>query len=128
LKNFVERAYILADHVLEGIPTAPADPAAAGAGPSTVSVPVGVSLAEADKKLILATLEHCGGVKKWAAELLGISLKTLYNRLEEYRIASRGMSAVAEREAARAAGSPEATKRGEPPPRRPHGHRPPPAS
>ena len=36
------------------------------------------------KRLIFATLEQCGGVKKHAAEVLGISLKTLYNRLEEY--------------------------------------------
>jgi DNA-binding NtrC family response regulator len=34
--------------------------------------------------LILATLEQCGGVKTRAAEILGISLKTLYNRLVEY--------------------------------------------
>ena len=86
LKNYVERAFILADTALD--PPGPATTAAAGsaAPPSpTVTVPVGVSLAEADRKLILATLEHCGGVKKWAAELLGVSLKTLYNRLEEYR-------------------------------------------
>jgi DNA-binding NtrC family response regulator len=34
--------------------------------------------------LIVATLEQCGGVKTRAAEILGISLKTLYNRLVEY--------------------------------------------
>lgn len=51
----------------------------------SIAVRVGTSLAEADRKLILATLEHCGGVKKRAAQLLGISLKTLYNRLGEYR-------------------------------------------
>ena len=42
------------------------------------------SLAEADRQLILATLEQSGGVKTRAAEILGISLKTLYNRLVEY--------------------------------------------
>ena len=35
-------------------------------------------------RLILATLEHCAGDKKKAAEILGISLKTLYNRLNVY--------------------------------------------
>ena len=50
----------------------------------TLAIPVGSSLAEVDRKLIFATLELCGGVKKRAADLLGISLKTLYNRLEEY--------------------------------------------
>jgi transposase len=49
-----------------------------------LSIPVGTSLADVDRKLIFATMELCGGVKKRAADLLGISLKTLYNRLEEY--------------------------------------------
>jgi DNA-binding NtrC family response regulator len=62
--------------------------AANSAAAAMVSVPVGMSLAEADRQLIFATLEQCSGVKKHAAEILGISLKTLYNRLEEY--ASRG--------------------------------------
>lgn len=89
LRNFVQRAYIMADgdiiadaHVALQV-VAPQTPAAA-----TVSVPVGVSLAEADRHLIFATLEQCAGVRKHAAEILGISLKTLYNRLEEY--AARG--------------------------------------
>lgn len=49
-----------------------------------MTIPFGTSLAEADRQLILATLEQCGGVKTRAAEILGISLKTLYNRLVEY--------------------------------------------
>jgi hypothetical protein len=32
----------------------------------------------------MATLESCGRVKRTAARILGISLKTLYNRLEAY--------------------------------------------
>jgi DNA-binding NtrC family response regulator len=46
---------------------------------------VGTSLAEAERRLILATLEHCAGDKKASAAILGISLKTLYNRLSEYK-------------------------------------------
>ena len=49
-----------------------------------MTIPFGTSLADADRQLILATLEQCGGVKTRAAEILGISLKTLYNRLVEY--------------------------------------------
>lgn len=49
-----------------------------------VTVPLGTPLAEAERALILATLRHCGGVRKRAADLLGISLKTLYNRLVAY--------------------------------------------
>ncbi|MGH8815138.1 MAG: helix-turn-helix domain-containing protein, partial [Achromobacter pestifer] len=50
-------------------------------------VPVGETLAEADRRLILATLARCNGVKKQTAAMLGISPKTLYNRLEEYAAA-----------------------------------------
>ncbi|MNL23858.1 acetoacetate metabolism regulatory protein AtoC [compost metagenome] len=60
---------------------------AGDAASSEVSVPVGETLAEADRRLILATLERCNGVKKQAALMLGISPKTLYNRLEEYAAA-----------------------------------------
>jgi DNA-binding NtrC family response regulator len=45
---------------------------------------VGRSIADVEKDLILATLEHLDGDKKAAATSLGISLKTLYNRLKEY--------------------------------------------
>ena len=49
-----------------------------------VRIPVGSSLAEAERELIMATLEGCRGNKSTAARVLGISLKTLYNRLNAY--------------------------------------------
>ena len=49
-----------------------------------VVIPLGISLAEAEQKLILATLEHYGRQKERTAAALGISLKTLYNRLKQY--------------------------------------------
>lgn len=49
-----------------------------------VRIPVGSSLADAERELILATLEECRGNKTRAAAILGISLKTLYNRLNDY--------------------------------------------
>jgi DNA-binding NtrC family response regulator len=45
---------------------------------------VGTPLAEAQREIILATLKHFGGNKRLTAQALGISLKTLYNRLKEY--------------------------------------------
>ena len=44
----------------------------------------GTPLAVMEKKTIFATLDHCSGNKRRAAEVLGVSLKTLYNRLAEY--------------------------------------------
>jgi DNA-binding NtrC family response regulator len=52
-----------------------------------LSVPVGVTLAEAQRAMILATLEHFQGDKRQAAKTLGVSLKTLYNRLDLYQSA-----------------------------------------
>jgi len=49
-----------------------------------VAVKVGASLAEMERRLIFATLDHCAGRREKAAELLGVSPKTLYNRLREY--------------------------------------------
>jgi DNA-binding NtrC family response regulator len=40
---------------------------------------------EVERELILATLERYGGDKKKTAEVLKISIKTLYNRLREYK-------------------------------------------
>ncbi|MFT4172631.1 MAG: sigma-54 dependent transcriptional regulator [Rhodocyclaceae bacterium] len=85
LRNYVQRAYIMAEE--NSVETAAVPLHISPARPATGSVlmvSVGTSLAEADRQIILATLEQCGGVKKRAAEILGISLKTLYNRLEEY--------------------------------------------
>jgi two-component system response regulator AtoC len=45
----------------------------------------GMSLAEVERIVITETLESCNGNKTRTAAVLGISLKTLYNRLNEYR-------------------------------------------
>jgi DNA-binding NtrC family response regulator len=45
---------------------------------------VGSTLEEVSRRLIEATLAECGSKRK-AADMLGISLKTLYNRLAAYK-------------------------------------------
>jgi DNA-binding NtrC family response regulator len=50
----------------------------------TLEVAVGTPLAAIEKQVILATLEHYGHHKERTAAALGVSLKTLYNRLKEY--------------------------------------------
>jgi len=51
---------------------------------------VGDSIAEVERRLILATLEQLRGDKRRAARQLGISLKTLYSRLAVYAAAETG--------------------------------------
>ena len=63
----------------------PARPAVAPTAPgSEVMLTPGMTVDEAEQKLILATLDAASGNKTRAAEMLGISLKTLYNRLKDY--------------------------------------------
>jgi DNA-binding NtrC family response regulator len=53
--------------------------------PLALRIPVGTNLADVERWMIFATLQKCGGNKTRAAALLGVSLKTLYNRLNAYR-------------------------------------------
>ncbi len=92
LRNVIQRAYILSDHLIDAS-VLEVDVLKESATALTLAIPVGTALAEVDRKLIFATLDLCGGVKKRAAELLGISLKTLYNRLEGYGSASTMLGA-----------------------------------
>jgi DNA-binding NtrC family response regulator len=62
---------------------------------NVVRIPVGTPLEAAERKLIRATLDHCAGNKNRAAEILGISLKTLYNRLNAYRDAAAPPAGIA---------------------------------
>jgi DNA-binding NtrC family response regulator len=85
LKNELQRAFIMSEKTIEF------DGLGAGAVPNFANrsggeqpTSVGGSLDEAERQLILATLESCAGDKKKAAEILGVSLKTLYNRLNLY--------------------------------------------
>jgi DNA-binding NtrC family response regulator len=91
LKNLIRREYILADEVIEmdALPTGGhvSAPAAPEAG-TPEGIQVGMSLSDIERYFILATLEKFGGDKRKAAEVLGISLKTMYNRLNNYAATS----------------------------------------
>lgn len=85
LRNIVQRAFILSDSQLDthlltrksaNQPTQVRDGA--------LSFPVGMPLDRAQRAFILATLAHHEGDKRLAADTLGVSLKTLYNRLDVY--------------------------------------------
>ena len=84
LKNVVHRAFIMADEAIDA-PCLPARMRGATDGDRYLRFPVGSSIADVERRLILATLEHQGGNKKKTADVLGVSLKTLYNRLNSYK-------------------------------------------
>ena len=85
LKNVVQRAFILSSDMLnieECISDVSAKKPTVHEG--YLNFFVGTPLADAQREIILATLKHYSGNKRLTAEALGISLKTLYNRLKEY--------------------------------------------
>ena len=90
LRNVLERAVIVAGQGAIALAHLPADFSAPPAPPppvgdkDSVTFRVGATVADAEKGLILKTLEHTGNNKTRAAEILGISLKTLHNKLKEY--------------------------------------------
>lgn len=86
LKNTLYRAFIMADDVVNVQP--PGQPRQAPRvswHEGSLQLQIGMSLAEAQRELILAMLQHFNGDKRQTARTLGISLKTLYNRLESYQ-------------------------------------------
>ena len=87
LRNAVERAYILCDGELslseQDMPTL-RDSASATSN-DEIRLPIGATLDEIERTFILATLKHFQGDKRRAADVLGCSLKTLYNKLHAYQ-------------------------------------------
>lgn len=99
LENAMHRAVLLAIgpeidenaiRLPDGQPLAPADPAArtaqaaAAAAETATRSFVGQTVAEMEQTLIIETLEHCFGNRTHAANILGISIRTLRNKLKEY--------------------------------------------
>lgn len=88
LKNVVQRAYIMADRIIsvEHLPPGLSSPLnTIRQQGDTLMVDIGAPLAEVEKHLLIATLAKHKGRKKDAANALGISTKTLYNKLQQYQ-------------------------------------------
>jgi DNA-binding NtrC family response regulator len=90
LRNVIERAVILARRGLVGpshLPPYLRDAASTATTlPSGIVIPTGATAAEAERILILSTLERLGGNKAEAARQLGLDVKTIRNKLKRYGI------------------------------------------
>ncbi|MEW5979456.1 MAG: sigma-54 dependent transcriptional regulator [Acidobacteriota bacterium] len=85
LRNVLERAVIVCDKdYLEDHHLPPLEPRELPEIGNAVALPVGTTIAEAEKRLIYKTLEFTDNNKTRTAEILGISLKTLHNKLNLY--------------------------------------------
>ena len=88
LRNVIERSVIVAKGSRirkEDLPPPVLSPQARSKPEAGVEFPVGTTVDEAERSLILKTLDATGQNKTKAAEILGISLKTLHNKLKKYR-------------------------------------------
>ena len=104
LKNAIERAALLAagrpilvEHLpvevqrsgataqpVAGAP--PSESSAPPAGAGVIALAVGTSMESAEREMIRTTLEHTSGNKTRAAKILGISLKTMHNKVKKYEL------------------------------------------
>jgi DNA-binding NtrC family response regulator len=86
LRNVIERATILATgEFIEPRHLPPALVAAGEEAPPALALTPGTTVDEAERRLIELTLQHTRDNKTRAAEILGISLKTLHNKLNRFR-------------------------------------------
>lgn len=90
LANIIERAFVMGDtkqvapeHLFIGASVKPQTPAPA---PDSYHLPTGMSLQELEKKLIIETLQANQNNRTKTAEALGISLRTLRTKLQEYNV------------------------------------------
>lgn len=99
LENFARRAAALAPGPVIGLEALreqeaegealPAAPVGAGEKPLA---PAGVSMKEAERRLLAATLAAVGGNRTRAASMLGVSLRTIRNKIREYQLPPRSRS------------------------------------
>jgi two-component system response regulator HydG len=81
LENVIERAVVLGKSPTLGLDDLPGPIARAERTGDSLSFPIGTTLSEIERRVIHATLAHTGGDKQLAAQLLGISARTIYRKL-----------------------------------------------
>ncbi|HSO59522.1 MAG TPA: sigma-54 dependent transcriptional regulator [Desulfobacterales bacterium] len=101
LENTLERAVLLADGdtvLPRHLQLTPGTDNGPGSGPQRI-FRTGITVMEMERELIMGTLSHVNQNRTQAAELLGISIRTLRNKLKEYR--ENGATTAASRNASR---------------------------
>ena len=85
LRNVIIQSYLVAGDTIElaHLPDS-SPPGVVRDDTNSIRVVAGAPVSEVERRHILSTLEHFEGDKKRTAKALGISLKTLYNRLHDY--------------------------------------------
>ncbi len=89
LRNAIERAVILSEGELILPDQLPPDLAGRGPERQAFRMPYGLTLDEIEKEYLLGSLQRNGGNKARTAEVLGVSEKTLYNKLNRYAAEAR---------------------------------------
>ncbi|HEX9241864.1 MAG TPA: sigma-54 dependent transcriptional regulator [Anaeromyxobacter sp.] len=89
LRNTLERAMILVDGDVIGEEHLPPDMQSSRPEAAMLRVPLGIPMDRVEKDYILASLQKNGGNKARTAEILGISEKTLYNKLNRWAAEAR---------------------------------------
>jgi two-component system response regulator HydG len=84
LKNVVERAVVLTSSDRIGVGDLPARVGGPTSSGSTITLPIGDTMDNYERRIIYRTLEHTDNNKTQAARILGVSLKTLHNKLNRY--------------------------------------------
>jgi DNA-binding NtrC family response regulator len=84
LKNCIQRAHVMGQNEVDIDTDGPFKATGLPQGNKLEFVPGYITMAEAERQLIFATLEYFRGDKQRTAEALGVSLKTIYNRLNHY--------------------------------------------
>jgi DNA-binding NtrC family response regulator len=89
LRNVIEQAVLLARGVTLDPELLPQMIYRAGPADECIRIPLGATMRDAEREIILRTLEARAGNKKITAEVLGISRRSLYNKLAEYGLGAR---------------------------------------
>jgi transcriptional regulator with PAS, ATPase and Fis domain len=84
LKNVINRAVVMCEGDVLLPDHLPRRLRAASGGSAMISMPVGSTMEEMEKEMLVRTLEYTAGNRRRAAHLLGISRRTLYNKIDRF--------------------------------------------